>query len=348
MPLHHYIPAAYLGGFSASIDGPRRSRPIWCLRRGSAAPFRTLPSRVGAVHDLYTLHEMWEPDSLDEVWSHYERQLPRATEALTADPTTLTAPTWLQVLVPFATSLFVRGAEFGPRYSQRNPMLTDMAEGRTADHISNGRIFEFQRLLAPVTAAEWTLLDAADSGGRFITNDLGLTPVGHAKGAPTPGYVIPLSPRFAVMLTPVRQRWVMVWRDGAWRTLMARHSLAAADVTAINASTASFATEFLIAPNPEALTAATTLWSGPPEMDWLTAGWTGTREEKAAHEFDWHRLARLADEPLTPAMDLQELGLAEHWSPPLLLPVNLPDFRSGLHQHGPAIFLELGPRRFPD
>jgi hypothetical protein len=285
------------------------------------------------------------------MWSHYERRLPRVIELLTAEPVTLTAATWLQVLVPFVTSLFVRGSEFGPRYSQRYPELTSSLSAKGLlgdDHVSFGRVMEFQRLLAPVTAAEWTLLDTADSGVQFITSDLGLTAVGHANGAPTPGYVVPLSPLLAVMLTPVRERRVMSHLDGAWRPLLARRSLTAADVTAINASTASFAKEFLIAPNPDALAGATGQWSEPSGMDWLAAGWTGPRKEKVAHEFDWHRLTRLANDPMTSSLDLQRLDISGHWCPPLVFPVNLPEFRSGLHQRGKDIFLELGPRRFPN
>lgn len=177
-------------------QGPRRSRPIWCLRRGAHFPFRTVPSRVGAVNGLYTLHAAWQPDTLDAVWTYYEMRLPRAIQSLTANPMTLSASTWLQVLVPFVTSLFVRGREFGARYLQRDVVLTvalDAADLLSQDHINAGRVLEFQRLLAPVTAAEWTLLRAGDPSSSFITNDLGLTPVGHAPGTRTPGYAVPLA-----------------------------------------------------------------------------------------------------------------------------------------------------------
>ncbi len=349
MPLHHYIPAAYLGGFSASEDGPRRSRPIWCLRRGAHASFRTAPSRVGAVNGLYTLHQSWEPDTLDEVWSFYERQLPRAIQSLMTDPMTLSASAWLRVLVPFVTSLFVRGREFGERYTRRDVELTTTlkAAGRLSeDHVNGGRVVEFQRLLAPVTAANWTLLRVEDPSVSFITSELGLTLVRHAAGAKEPGYAVPLTPELAVMITPQQLRPIMSHLDGSWWPLIGQLAVTAADVTAINVSTASFSNEFLIARERRDLEAFAKEWHGPPDEDWLTDGWTGTREEKVAHEFDWHRLAGLVDKPFSGELDLQDVDFSgdSGWCPPLIFPTNLPWFRSGLHLRGNVMFLELGPR----
>lgn len=346
VPLHHFIPAAYLGGFSESLEGPRRSRPVWCLRRGAEAPFRTVPGRVGAVHDLYTLHEAWQPDTLDEIWTHYERNLPRAIEELSSEPPALSAATWLRVLVPFATALFVRGHEFGDRYGTRSAALA-AAMDLGPDHVSMGRIIEFQRLLAPVTAAEWTVLDARESGSRFITSDLALAPVHHARGAATPGYAVPLSPLYAVVLTPVRERRVMTYRQDAWTPFISRRTVSSEDVASINASLAFFSREFLIGQSSGDLLVAGGHRADPQETTWLTAGWTGTREEKIAHEFDWHRLAGLATVPLAGRIDLEHIDYAGDWIPPVAFPANLPWFRSGLHLYGRDVFLELRPRRFP-
>lgn len=301
------------------------------------------------MNGLYTLHGSWEPDTLDEVWSFYERQLPRAIQSLTTDPMSLSATVWLRVLVPFVTSLFVRGREFGERYMRRDVELTTTLRdsGRLSDdHVNGGRVIEFQRLLAPVTAADWTLLRVDDPSAPFITNELGLTLVSHAAGATSPGYAVPLTSEFAVMITPQELRPVMSHANNSWAPIIGRLSVTAADVTAINGSMAYFANEFLIARERNSLEAFTMQWEGPHGADWLADGWTGTREELVAHEFDWHRLAGLVDKPFSENLDLQDLDFSgdSGWCPPLSFPTNLPWFRSGLHLRGNTMFLELGPR----
>lgn len=138
----------------------------------------------------------------------------------------------------------------------------------------------------------------------------------------------------------------MSYDGGAWQTIIGQRAVTPADVAAINTSTATFSKEFLIASEQHALSPFTEHWDGPPDVDWLTAGWTGTREEKVAHEFDWHRLAGLVDKPFTKDMNLQRPDFSEDsgWCPPLAFPANLPDFQSGLHLRGYVMYLELGPR----
>lgn len=78
----------------------------------------------------------------------------------------------------------------------------------------------------------------------------------------------------------------------------------------------------------------------------MTAGWTGTREEKVAHEFDWHRLAGMIDKPFDSHANLQKMDLTgdAEWCPPIMVPANLPEFRSGLRLDGKVMYLELDPR----
>ncbi|MGX9901674.1 DUF4238 domain-containing protein [Arthrobacter sp. SA17] len=237
MPLHHYLPAAYLGGFSDSDSGSRRTRPVWCYRRGSNAPFKTNPSRIGAVRDLYTLTTSPDPDDLDKVWSYYEARLPTALKALITGPAALDGATWLRVLVPFVAALFVRGKEFEHRYLARTPHLVEALKARgnfPDDSANQARKIELQRLLAPVTAAHWGILHASFPDVPFLTNDLALGAVRTNLAGSTHAYLVPLDANHALTIAPAQDRPVLAFDGYTWRPILDRLEVAPDDVRQIN------------------------------------------------------------------------------------------------------------------
>lgn len=352
MPLHHYLPAAYVGGFSAEASLPRRQREVWCLRRGSSEPFKTKPARIGAQNDVYTLlGGVWTPQAVDEIWSYYESTLPTAIQELTDSERPLDANTWVRTLVPFVTSLFVRGREFEKRYEARDPRTT--AAMKNPDGANLARAFEFQRLLAQVATAHWGVATVRDPGSEFVTNDLGLSVAGARQFRGGHGWLIPLDRKNVLTVTPTKSRAVAFHSGLGWKAHIARTSVTPAEVDLINGATAWTAQEFVVACSRQRLAELPDTWPDRPDPVWLSGGWGCDQREAIAHEFDWHRLATVVGSPGS-AQSRQSLQLispwiySQPWCPPLILPANLPEFRTGLHRKGNSLWLELGPRRgFP-
>ncbi|GAA5194637.1 hypothetical protein GCM10023346_22620 [Arthrobacter gyeryongensis] len=354
MPLHHYLPAAYVGGFSTEVDWPRRQRGIWCLRRGSAEPFRTTPAKIGAKNDLYTLFgDVWTPQAIDEIWTYYETTLPSAIQELTDAERPLDANTWVRTLVPFVTSLFVRGREFEQRYGARVPRMTAAFKERSPDRVNFARAFEFQRLLAQVATAHWGVATARDRNSEFVTNDLGISVAGARQFKGGHGWLIPLDRSSILTVTPTKARAVAFHSGLGGKALIARTSVTQAEVDKINYTTAYTAQEFVVSNSRQWLTELPKRWLDPPDPVWLSGGWGCDHKERVAHEFDWHRLASVAGSTSsTPStQSLQRISpwiYGQPWCPPPILPSNLPEFRTGLHLKGNKLWIELGPRKgFP-
>lgn len=354
MPLHHYLPAGYMGAFSQSDDGPRRSRPVWCLRRGSERPFPTKPENLGAVNDFYTLKQSWEPQSLDQVWTYFERTLPSAINALVDSSRPLDANVWLRTLVPFVASLFVRGREFNARYENRRPELQNGLSARgllNADNTNAARLMELQRLLAQVAAAHWGVVRTTNPKANFITNEIGISAARVSGFESTHGWLVPLDRHHILTVTPRRTGAVMTREGLGWKAIIGRLNAQAGEVRQINYTTACMAREFVVAGEQGPLKALRGKWRQPPERDWLSGGWGCSSEERVAHEFDWHRLVSVASNPYQARPDLQHIDneiWAQEWCPPPMFPDNLPEFRTGLHLNGRTITLELGARNgFP-
>lgn len=346
MPLHHYLPAGYMGGFSLSGEGSRRYRPLWCLRRGSKAPFPTTGDKLGSAKDLYTLKKNWQPESLDQVWTYYEKTLPSAISELVDTSRPLDANTWLRTLVPFVASLFVRGPEFNERFGSRIPAR--MQRAVSPDSTNAARVIELQRLLAQCAAAHWGVVTSNDPQANFITNEIGLS-VARVNGfESTHGWLIPLDRRHVLTVTPRRSGQIMTHSGLGWKAIIDHLEASPDEVKTINRNTASMAREFVIAGEQHLLTSLNGKWQRPPDRTWLDGGWGCTSEERIAHEFDWHRLVSVAARPYTPDTDLQSIDKeiwAAEWCPPPFFPSNLPEFTTGLHLKGRILSLELGPRK---
>src|SRR5665213_2879711 len=131
---HHYLPAGFLGRFSSEAGSTLRERKLSVIQEGKVQSIRA--EDIGCAPNLYLLQgsQKLEPDTVDDVWSLYETNLDSAiNELCNPKQKTIPANTWLRVLVPFVTGLFVRGPEFTERYESRPGLKEIYEKGNFAD-----------------------------------------------------------------------------------------------------------------------------------------------------------------------------------------------------------------------
>ena len=215
----HFLPASYIGRFSTDTDPRWRNRSIW-VHRVNREPYFVSAEYVGRQRRLYDWHERNDA-AVDDTW-RYERRLPEALNAL-ADPTVpLDGRIWAQVLVPFVSSIFIRGLDFTERYEARVPGLTGPptdASQPTAplnwhDNTLQARLIEWQRLLAPIMAAKWTVVHGSGASP-MCTNDAGrgLIPLPGYRSA---HYCFPIDPVTVLVLERRQIGLVLEWNRGKW------------------------------------------------------------------------------------------------------------------------------------
>lgn len=216
-PRQHYIPAALLGRFSTTAHGRARKRRIWSLQRGAGQPRECKAEEVAWARDLYTVvtdDSSEDPDTIDDIWTPVERRLPSALDVLERSSGPVDALLWGEVLVPFVAHFFVRGIDFGPRFSQRWGADEEGWTGHSGvdefalsqSNINRARVMELQRLLSPVMRARWCVLRACGEA-KFITSNLGYARFARGSIA---GVAVPVSGTCAVHLEP-RPRHVRVY-----------------------------------------------------------------------------------------------------------------------------------------
>ena len=169
--------------------------------------------------DLYTLLDVdSDPGLVDQTWSRVESQLPKAVdELLASDLGYLKARTWLETLVPFVTSLFVRGPEFNRRFESRLEEMFGESHREIARNIDNtniARLFELQRLYAVVIRAEWRVVHFP-AEAPLVTTDVGYSLTRNSADDRI-GYVVPLDLTTALSLIRGPDHPTLWWRNGAW------------------------------------------------------------------------------------------------------------------------------------
>jgi hypothetical protein len=221
----HYLAAAYLAGFSANPVTPRRESPIWVGRRGVGKPYQQRCESVAYKKDLYTLGnselltgsaEEQNLSLIDDTWEWVEQNIGEGVGWLRRschDP--LPARLWLSVLVPFCAQVFVRGADWIPRFGARFGWMEGhdqdlLDHARSADNANLARLMELQRLNPAMLAARWQVLHCPPECD-LIVNDLGRVPMAHSAG--TQGYTIPLSHRTALALIRSERGCRVVWDE---------------------------------------------------------------------------------------------------------------------------------------
>lgn len=285
----HFLPAAFLGGFSADTCGPSRERILWVARRDGGV-YREKAENVAYQRDLYTLktspYAGSDPLSVDRHLSAPEPKLGAAIEALYAlRDGWLPADAW-QVMVSFITSLFVRGPEFKKRFEGR--MVPAITEFVHADNTTMARVIEQQRLFAPVMYAGWIALRPL--GHTIITNDLGYLPT-FDIGASRCGYCVPLRSDILVGLfaRPVGQ--TMAWRNGAWAVDIPVRPLAAAGVQDLNRHVACNALNEVYGDTRDVVEQARIGFADePPQHGWGPGLLVPSGQALREHELDYMRM----------------------------------------------------------
>ncbi len=181
--------------------------------------------------DLYTLRggDPWgaepeDPYLVDRAFSGVERLLSSALDGLLGSSNgALDADQW-GVVVQFVAALFVRAPEFAMRFEERLDRLFDTDRWRdrvpVSDNTNYARIFELQRLYAPVMRAEWRVLHFPPNF-RGVTSDRGLSPMRTPHGAL--GYAIPLSTSAVLAVTYGPEGLDIVWDGHRWNVVGIEH-----------------------------------------------------------------------------------------------------------------------------
>jgi hypothetical protein len=206
---------------------PARGRRVYVARANKV--FAAKAEDVGYMRDLYTLDPNGPaPPIVDQSVSGYEPALPAALDLL-EQSAPVPLKVWLRTLVPWATSVFVRGADFGARYTGRLTRQGMGPEVNTADNANLSRVLEFQRMLSPVMAARWIVLHRT-SGEPFVINDLGLT-LTRDPSTGDWGWALPLSRSSVLGIMPKVSRAVARYRTGSWRAVVEHGPLTDPDGT---------------------------------------------------------------------------------------------------------------------
>lgn len=334
MPRDHYIPASFIGRFSISQALPARKRPVaravatWTEARVSSA------ESFGFSNNLYSIED---DRSVDEIWS-YETELPPLLDKLCrADQIPLQE--WLDVLVPWATSLFIRGQEFDSRYRARRPNMPAQFMNP-----NGGRVMEFQRLLAPVTVARWAVFHGRVE---MLNNDLGLAFQLDARTGRT-GWAIPVGRRTVLGLFPVERRSVGMFRDGRWQSIIEHEWRDDAYFDTLNAALVNSAGNFAYAAQARTLERYLPHDMHAPSTDTFV-GWPFTGSELRNVELEWHRLTsitRSGDGPADLDVDseIQFENLPDRWKARLVLGVNAPPPFRDLRIQGSTLRMSMRPR----
>jgi hypothetical protein len=292
------------------------------------------------------------------VWTKYEQRLARALDELSATrqgtttgPKTISAKTWLRVLVPFVTSLFVRGEEFSARYEERMARM-GVAEffsdpQHRSDNTNMARMIEFQRLLAPVMSARWVVMHTS-SDHPVITNELGFTLSSSRDGSQA--IVIPVGQDAILALVPTWPGGRVIMRDrgtGQWRAMIDHVKLEADDQRNFNRAMANMAESFLAGPtsdsveiHQQALDADSPL---NPEM--IGSLWPRYRVLRD-HQFEWYRAVTATSKNSSQVIQSDLLRrdwsvIAKGWSPFFVWPINLGELPTGLSLRDDKITLSL-------
>jgi hypothetical protein len=277
---------------------------------------------------------------VDSIWSGYESQLPRAIARLISRETPLSGDLWLRTLVPFVAGLFARTVDYFEDVDEFMEALGDerRPSGEPFDHANISRVMMLQRLLAPICAARWMVLHAPP-GKRMITNDRGLSRAVDRNSELPMGWAIPLDPTATLALVPrVRGPVLGASAKGEFVAAIEHYDQRETDASACNYGVAEAARELIVGASVEDVSGFEQLLEQPdPGDDEIMSGWGQlTSWSRRVHEFEWHRLASVvtngigADGTIDPQKVDFEALYRGGWCPPIIAPVNLPEYPTGL------------------
>lgn len=343
MPLHHYLPATYLGEFSHdNTTMPRRKR-ILAVGDKEIGDTRLDPAKnIAAINNLYTLVEAKkDPEIIDEIWGKYESNLSIAIEELIERR--INGATWARILVPFVSAMLVRTRGFDARFTKRLKNLGIPDDILTADNTNYARAMELQRLLGPVSVAKWTVFQISGEGS-LITNDIGYAPFADEPTREI-GIAIPLNKTHILSIVPKDERVICSINNDDWVPNIRYITLFEDNHRQFNQVIVATAERFIF--GPDELTIDEYLHPPAIHKDRPSPMALGFPSGKMslAHEFTWHRLVPALERKPSESKDwdfrLDYEQLSKGWYPPIFFPTNLIEFPSPLRRENDTIVAEF-------
>jgi hypothetical protein len=343
MPYHHYLPATYLASFSYDDNKNHRARKIFVGDKSSMGCFKSAIGKTAGINNLYALVSGDDANIIEDMWSKYETQLSNAIEKLIDG--TIDAVLWTRILVPFIASLFVRTTNFDTRFENRlrGIGLENNYLEKNPDNTNNARLLELQRLLAPILGAKWIVLETTGKAP-VIINDIGYAPFRH-KTISDFGFAIPLNLNHILVLVPMRNREIIEVKNGHWFPIIQYSTLFPDNHIGLNNILTRNARRFIFGSEKALIQSLLQQESNPSPVP--EPGELGFIDGRLAmvHEFTWHRLvSTLSKDPENESswsFNLDFDALAAGWVPPIILPINLPEFPPALRREGNKIVLSF-------
>jgi hypothetical protein len=203
--LNHYLPASYLSLFSVDKNKPRRQRTVYIGDFKKRNCYQSVAQKCAGENNFYD-------EIIEKFWHIYEPKLPESIEKLINMDIDIFL--WGSILVPFVSSLFVRTPTFNSLMENRLETIGFSKDRIPLENINYDRIFEFQRLLAPVLSADWIVLKI-NGNTPLITNDIGYAPFSN-PGVGDHGWAIPLGLSHILALVPKQQRIIATFINNKW------------------------------------------------------------------------------------------------------------------------------------
>ena len=317
----HFIPAAFIGRFSANDTGRARKRKVWVRDLRATKISHRAAANLAREIGLYDVEDdrLGQGRTLDIAWS-YEVSLPGALDQLANHNIALRGEVWISTLVPFVAGLFIRGPDFQREFQTRFHFLEGIIESG-GDNATGARLIEFQQLLAPIMAARWTVLHFADDVD-LVTSDTGfagaLTPLGQS-------YVVPLDRHTALTVTPSLSREIVRWTNVGWMAEIEHAWLLGGDAD-LRRAMGAFARHAVYGPTPESVEdAVPELGAAPPIGPWLFGAQQGVDLE--CHLYDYFRVMSAIscspDEAKAATSNINWGSIGPKWAAPVAVEVLL-------------------------
>jgi len=240
--LNHYLPAAYISLFSTDIKKPRRKRTIYVGDFSDKQINKSVAGKCAGENHFYD-------DQIEKFWHLYEPKLPKSIDNLING--SIDIFDWAMVLVPFVASIFVRTRTFNKHMEERLRLLKVPDRFITQETINSDRILEFQRLLAPILAAEWVVSKVKGSTS-LITNDIACAPYKNSNGNDY-GWAIPLGLTHVLVVIPRAQRRIASFTEDRWIPNIQYSELPVDDLISLNSVLSQLSNRFIFGSDPTVL-----------------------------------------------------------------------------------------------
>ena len=327
----HYLPAAFLGRFSADAKKSARSRPLWVRSVAAPRSHVSSASKVGGEIGLYDVDDdSLGPDrTLDVAW-RYESFVPRALDALERRDQAPDGRGWLFGAVPFVAGLFARGPEFQKEFAERLPaeLRKNSPHLGGPNSATGGRLVDLQLLLAPILAARWAVVHFPGDAD-LIISDRGYALTTTPDGG-SPSYAIPIGKHAALIVTPRDRGTPIRWSGDSWVVDVVHFDAEPGDAEALNQAIGAFARQAVFGSSQAA---ADTAGGDLGKADRLTAA-LFVALDPATHLYDYFRVLIATAEPpgpdgsLTEQVDWKKLS-SEDWRVPIVVELLFPDRTRG-------------------